>query len=52
MEAQEQIQLFYWMRLGAGVFVLIGGLLFVWSIFGPVREERPASMADEPQPAE
>jgi nitric oxide reductase subunit B len=52
MEAQEQITLFYWMRLGAGCFVLLGGLLFVWSIFGPVREERPAHMPTAPQPAE
>jgi nitric oxide reductase subunit B len=52
MEAQEQITLFYWMRLGAGGFVLLGGLLFVWSVFGPVREERPAHMAASPQPAE
>ncbi|NOG74137.1 cbb3-type cytochrome c oxidase subunit I [Roseicella sp. DB1501] len=52
MEAQDQIALFYWMRLGAGCFVLLGALLFVWSIFGPARVERPAHMAAEPQPAE
>ncbi len=52
MEVQEQIALFYWMRLGAGAFVLLGALLFVWSVFGPVREERPASMSTAPQPAE
>ena len=52
MEVQEQIALFYWMRFGAGVFVVIGALLFVWSVLGPVREERPAHMTAEPQPAE
>ena len=29
MEVQDQLALFYWMRLGAGVVVLLGGLLFV-----------------------
>jgi nitric oxide reductase subunit B len=52
MEVQEQLALFYWMRLGAGCFVLIGVLLFVWAVLGPVREERPAHMATAPQPAE
>ncbi|TCZ50973.1 cbb3-type cytochrome c oxidase subunit I [Roseicella aquatilis] len=52
MEAQEQIQLFFWMRLGAGFVVFIGALLFIWSIFGPIRVERPAHMTAEPQPAE
>ena len=52
MEAQEQIALFYWMRLGAGVVVVVGALLFLYAIFGPVREERPAHMATAPQPAE
>jgi nitric oxide reductase subunit B len=52
MEVQEQIALFYWMRLGAGLFVLVGAALFVWSVLGPAREERPAHMAAAPQPAE
>ena len=52
MEAQEQIALFYWMRLGAGVVVVVGALLFLYAIFGPVREERPAHMTTAPQPAE
>jgi nitric oxide reductase subunit B len=52
MEVQEQLVLFYWMRLGAGAFVLLGVVLFVWATFGPAREERPASMTAAPQPAE
>jgi nitric oxide reductase subunit B len=32
MEVQDQIQLFYWMRLGAGVMVLIGVTLIIWSL--------------------
>jgi nitric oxide reductase subunit B len=52
MEVQEQLLLFYWMRLGAGAVVALAVLLYVWSVLGPVHEERPAHMAAEPQPAE
>lgn len=52
MEVQEQLGLFYWMRLGAGFVVLLGAVLFIWSVFGPPREERPAHMSSAPQPAE
>jgi nitric oxide reductase subunit B len=45
MEVQEQIALFYWMRLGAGVVVVFSALLFVYSIFGPAREEKPAYLS-------
>jgi nitric oxide reductase subunit B len=45
MEVQEQIALFYWMRLGSGLFVLISCLLFLYSIFGPVKEEQPAHIS-------
>ena len=51
MEVQDQLALFYWMRLGAGVCVLISCLLFLYSIFGPVREERPARIDMPLQPA-
>ena len=40
------------MRLGAGSVVLLGAVLFIWSVFGPAREERPAHMSAAPQPAE
>jgi nitric oxide reductase subunit B len=52
MEVQDQLVLFYWMRLGAGLFVVLSGLLFIYSIFGPVKEERPAHLTLQPQPAE
>ncbi|GJL71586.1 MAG: nitric-oxide reductase large subunit [Nitrosomonas sp.] len=39
MEIQSQIDLFYWFRLGAGVFFLIGALLFIYAALGPVREQ-------------
>lgn len=44
MEVQEQLVLFYWMRLGAGVFVALAVILFLYAILGPSREEKPARM--------
>jgi nitric oxide reductase subunit B len=52
MEVQEQLALFYWMRLGSGVCVLVSVLLFLYSIFGPAREEAPAHLAMPLQSAE
>ena len=51
MEIQEQLALFFWMRLGAGIIVVLGALLFVYAVFGPVREQLTISDA-EAQPAE
>jgi nitric oxide reductase subunit B len=51
MEVQDQIALFYWMRLGAGVVTLLGALVFIYSIFGPIRETRSVE-AGGLQPAE
>ncbi len=39
MEIQSQIDLFYWLRLGWGVFFLIGALLFIYSALGPVQKQ-------------
>ncbi|CBS89935.1 cbb3-type cytochrome c oxidase subunit I [Azospirillum lipoferum] len=52
MEVQEQIAMFYWLRLGGGVAVVIGMLVFLYAIFGPAREERPAAVAGGLQAAE
>ena len=52
MEVQDQLALFYWMRLGSGVVVAISALMFVYSVFGPVHAERPARLAKSLQPAE
>ncbi len=38
MEVQDQIALFYWMRLGAGLAVVIGTYLLVYSLLVPRRE--------------
>ncbi len=40
MDVQEQIALFYWMRLGSGIVVVIGVLLFVYAIFAKGKEEQ------------
>ena len=42
MDVQDQLGLFYWMRLGAGVVFVIGAVLFVYAVFGPVREQLTA----------
>ena len=38
MDVQDQIAIFYWMRLGAGVVVFLGVLLFLYAIFVPRKE--------------
>ncbi|HRK25007.1 MAG TPA: cbb3-type cytochrome c oxidase subunit I [Beijerinckiaceae bacterium] len=38
MEVQDQLSLFYWMRFGAGLAVVIGALLFIYAILGPKKE--------------
>ena len=38
MEVQDQLALFYWMRFGAGIAVVLGALMFIYSIVGPKRE--------------
>jgi nitric oxide reductase subunit B len=52
MEVQDQLALFYWMRLGSGVAVLAGVVLFLYAIFGPVGARKPAAAAHGLQPAE
>ena len=38
MEVQDQLALFYWMRFGAGVAVVLGALLFIYAALFPRRE--------------
>ncbi|MFC3568867.1 cbb3-type cytochrome c oxidase subunit I [Paracoccus sp. TOH] len=38
MEVQDQLALFYWMRFGAGVAVVLGVVLFIWATLMPRRE--------------
>ncbi|WP_290653206.1 cbb3-type cytochrome c oxidase subunit I [Aquisalimonas sp.] len=43
MQIQDQLDLFYVMRLGAGVVMALGTLLFLYAIFGPKEEQVPAT---------
>ncbi|WP_372611372.1 cbb3-type cytochrome c oxidase subunit I [Aquicoccus sp.] len=38
MFVQEQLALFYWMRFGSGIAVVLGALLFIYAVFVPRRE--------------
>ncbi len=49
MEVQDQLALFYWMRLGAGVAVVLGVFLFIYAIALPRREViAPGDKAEVP----
>jgi nitric oxide reductase subunit B len=53
MDVQDQLALFFWMRLGAGIVVLLSALLFVYAVLGPVREQiTSARRAEDLAPAE
>ncbi len=49
MDVQDSLAIFYWMRLGSGIIVLLGVLLFLYAIFLPRREiiSADASVAAE-----
>jgi nitric oxide reductase subunit B len=51
MEVQDQLAMFYWVRLGSGVFVVISAIMFVWAVLLPGRKKHPAISAAM-QPAE
>jgi len=38
MEVQDQLAIFYWMRFGSGVVVLLGVAVFLYAIFVPRKE--------------
>lgn len=52
MEVQDQLAIFYWMRLGSGLAVFAGVVLFLYAIFGPVGSRKPAAVGHGLQPAE
>jgi len=52
MDVQDQLHLFYLMRLGAGAFVALGALLFIVATFVPMRREVISGSARAPAPAE
>lgn len=51
MAVQQQLELFYWMRLGAGLVVVIGAFIFIYSALGPAKREEPAHIARVPEVA-
>ncbi|MCG5511428.1 cbb3-type cytochrome c oxidase subunit I [Ectothiorhodospira lacustris] len=42
MDVQDDLGLFYTMRLGAGVVVAIAVLMYIYAMLGPAREQLPA----------
>jgi nitric oxide reductase subunit B len=48
MDIQDQLAWFFWMRLGAGVVVVISAVMFVLSVMLPRREEAEARLAAQP----
>ncbi len=38
MDVQDQLAIFYWMRFGSGVIVVLGALVFIYSILVPRKE--------------
>ena len=52
MEVQDQLALFYWMRLGSGIVVALSVLLFLYAMFGPAREQIPQRSRPSVAPAE
>jgi nitric oxide reductase subunit B len=51
MDVQDQLSLFYWVRLGSGAVVLVSALMFIWAVLVPGRE-RADSLTRLVQPAE
>jgi nitric oxide reductase subunit B len=51
MDVQDQLALFYWVRLGSGVAVVIAVLMFIWAVLVPGKERREAPVVLV-QPAE
>jgi nitric oxide reductase subunit B len=43
MDVQDKLALFYWVRLGSGIFVLISALMFVWAVLAPDRRHTLAA---------
>jgi len=48
MEVQEQLGLFYWFRLGAGLVTLVGVVIIVWSLVVPGTAKAEARAGYQP----
>ena len=38
MDVQDQLEIFYWMRFGSGIVVVLGAVLFIYSMWVPRKE--------------
>jgi nitric oxide reductase subunit B len=43
MQVQDQLDLFYVFRFGTGIFVGLAAVMFIYAVFGPAREQVPAT---------
>ncbi|MBL8572907.1 MAG: cbb3-type cytochrome c oxidase subunit I [Hyphomicrobiaceae bacterium] len=50
MEVQDQLALFYWMRLGSGIVVVLGALMWLYAMLGP--KAASTELAGQAAPAE
>lgn len=48
MEIQQQLDLFYWMRLLAGVAFLVGALMYLYATLGPTTKQVSSSPNMQP----
>ncbi|MFC6686460.1 cbb3-type cytochrome c oxidase subunit I [Jhaorihella thermophila] len=48
MDVQDQLAIFYWMRFGAGIAVVLGALLFIYAVAVPRKEIIEPGAAETP----
>ncbi len=48
MDVQDQLAIFYWMRFGAGIAVVLGALLFIYAVWVPRKEVIAPGAAETP----
>ena len=48
MDVQDSVELFYWMRFGSGVVVVLGAILFIYAMAVPRKEIIEPGAAETP----
>lgn len=48
MDVQDQLAIFYWMRFGSGIAVVLGALLFIYAVWVPRKEVIAPGAAQTP----
>ncbi len=48
MEVQDQLAMFYWVRLLGGVMTLVGTGMYLWATYVPMRQRMPAGGTFQP----